>query len=151
MERLKEFQTRWGAVGHVPIRSKESLYTRFRAALDTHYDHLRRERKEEYEQAYVAKLNSLAEDANGEHQLVVERGKSQRKLEQLMEEKNRLETNMSFFGKGEQTNPLLQKTRQDVERLEREIVSVKEQIKEINKRIRTSKEQKDGGVSNEDR
>ena len=151
VERLKKFQTRWGAVGHVPMRSKESLYTRFRAALDTHYDHLRRERKEEYEQAYVAKLNSMAEDANGEHQLVAERGKSQRKLEQLMEEKNRLETNMSFFGKGEQTNPLLQKTRQDVERLEREIVSVKQQIKEINKRIRASKEQKDGGVSKEDR
>ena len=68
-----------------------------------------------------------------------------------MEEKNRLETNMSFFGKGEQTNPLLQKTRQDVERLEREIVSVKEQIKEINKRIRASKEQKDVGASKEDR
>lgn len=142
VEQLKAFQSRWGEIGHVPMRSKEGLYNRFRTALDKHYDHLRQERKEVYAQAYEAKLDSMAGGENGGQQLAAERNKISRRLEQLEAEKNQLETNMSFFGKGDQNNPLLQKTRQDVERLEREIESVKSQVKEINKRIRAGKEGK---------
>ena len=75
-----------------------------------------------YAQAYEAKLDSMAGGENGGQQLAAERNKISRRLEQLEAEKNQLETNMSFFGKGDQSNPLLQKTRQDVERLERESV-----------------------------
>lgn len=144
VERLKAFQTKWGEIGHVPYGSKEGLYRRFRAALDRHYDHLRRERKEEYVQAYAARLDSMAEDGSAQEQLTAERGKMSRKLEQLQAEKNQLETNMSFFGKGDSSNPLLQKTRQDVERLEREIDAVKRQVKEINVRIRAGRGEKPG-------
>lgn len=139
VEQLKAFQTKWGAIGHVPFGNREGLYRRFRAALDRHYDHLRRERKEEYVQAYAAKLDSMAGDSGAKEQLSSERNKMNRKLEQLSAEKNQLETNMSFFGTGDSSNPLLQKTRQDVARLAREIESVKSQIKEINVRIRACK------------
>lgn len=136
VEQLKTFQTRWAAIGHVPFGSKEGLYRRFRAELDRHYDLLRHERKEEYAQAYAAKLDSMAEEGGAKGQLTAERNKVNRKLEQLLAEKNQLETNMSFFAQGDQNNPLLQRTRQDVERLEREIESVRRQVKEINLRIR---------------
>lgn len=139
VEQLKAFQTKWSAIGHVPFGSREGLYRRFRTALDCHYDRLRRERKEEYVHAYAAKLDSMAGENGAQEQLTAERNKMNRKLEQLSAEKNQLETNMSFFGKGDSSNPLLQKTRQDVERLAREIEAVKSQVKEINVRIRACK------------
>lgn len=146
VEQLKAFQTRWSAIGHVPIRSKEKLQNRFRAALDKHYDKLRHERKELYAQAYEAKLDSLAGGANSAELLASERNKMKKRVEQLAAEKNQLETNMSFFGKGDQNNPLLHKTRQDIERLEREIESAKNQVREINRRIRAEKDgEGDGG------
>lgn len=125
IEDIKEFQRRWSEIGYVPIREKEALQKRYRAAIDKLFATLRGGDRERRAENFRNKLSSMK--GNG-GKLRSERDRLYNKVKQLEADIATLENNIGFFSRSKGAEALIRDVENKIERAKQEMADTIEKI-----------------------
>lgn len=122
IDKVKELQAEWMAVGHVPFKEKDKAYTLYREACDRLYDRARGARIQE---RTANRFHKIQEVAGGDRQ------RMQRIYEQLQNEIRTYENNIGFLSaSSKKGNSLVDQMQKKVEALKVELATLAQKIKE---------------------
>ena len=130
-EVIREFQRRWGEIGFVPIKQKDSIQKKYKAAVDELFNTLRGSERDRSMGRFREKVSSLK--ASGDRRLRTERERLYNKVRQLEQEIALLENNIGFFAKSKNAEALVADVRAKIERAREEMAAAVEKVKLIDK------------------
>lgn len=125
IEDIKEFQRRWSEIGYVPIREKDALQKRYRAAIDKLFATLRGGDRERRAENFRNKISTMKGNGN---KLRNERDRLYNKLKQLESDIATLENNIGFFSRSKGAEALIRDVENKIERAKQEMADVIEKI-----------------------
>jgi hypothetical protein len=134
IEQLKVFQRSFTEIGLVPIKEKEAVQTRFRNAIQVHFNALKS--KPEYKQAFRPRQD------RPERQDRAPRNNDQKggnddsrnlksKMEKLSSEVQLLENNLGFFANSKNASALREEYEQKIQKAKEEIATLKAKMNEL--------------------
>ena len=109
---LKNFNERFTAIGHVPTKNKNEVFSSFKKAMDDKYASLKLEAKEKDMILYKAKVETILASPERGKLLNQERFELKKQMDILNKEIIQMETNLSFFARSKGADQL----RKDVEK-----------------------------------
>ena len=130
-EVIREFQRRWGEIGFVPIKQKDSIQKRYKAAVDELFNTLRGSERDRSMGRFREKVSSFK--ASGDRRLCTERERLYNKVRQLEQEIALLENNIGFFAKSKNAEALVADVRAKIDRAREEMAAAVEKVKLIDK------------------
>ena len=130
-EVIREFQRRWGEIGFVPIKQKDAIQKKYKAAVDELFNTLRGSERDRSMGRFREKVSSFK--ASGDRRLRSERERLYNKVRQLEQEIGLLENNIGFFAKSKNAEALVADVRSKIERAREEMASTIEKVKLIDK------------------
>ena len=130
-EVIREFQRRWGEIGFVPIKQKDSIQKRYKAAVDELFNTLRGSERDRSMGRFREKVSSFK--ASGDRRLRTERERLYNKVRQLEQEIALLENNIGFFAKSKNAEALVADVRAKIDRAREEMAAAVEKVKLIDK------------------
>ena len=130
-EVIREFQRRWGEIGFVPIKQKDSIQKKYKAAVDELFNTLRGSERDRAMGRFREKVSSLK--ASGDRRLRTERERLYNKVRQLEQEIALLENNIGFFAKSKNAEALVADVRAKIDRAREEMAAAIEKVKLIDK------------------
>lgn len=130
-EVIREFQRRWGEIGFVPIKQKDSIQKKYKAAVDELFNTLRGSERDRSMGRFREKVSSLK--ASGDRRLRTERERLYNKVRQLEQEIALLENNIGFFAKSKNAEALVADVRAKIDRAREEMAAAVEKVKLIDK------------------
>ncbi len=130
-ETIKEFQRRWGEIGFVPIKKKEALQKRYKAAVDRLFDELRGSERDRSMNRFREKVSALK--GAGDRRMRSERERLCGKVRQLEQEIALLENNIGFFAKSKNAEGLIADVRAKIDRAREEMAATIEKVKLIDR------------------
>ena len=130
-EGIREFQRRWGEIGFVPIKQKDAIQKKYKAAVDELFNTLRGSERDRSMGRFREKVSSFK--ASGDRRLRSERERLYNKVRQLEQEIGLLENNIGFFAKSKNAEALVADVRAKIERAREEMASTIEKVKLIDK------------------
>ncbi len=133
-EVIREFQRRWGEIGFVPIKQKDSIQKKYKAAVDELFNTLRGSERDRSMGRFREKVSSLK--ASGDRRLRTERERLYNKVRQLEQEIALLENNIGFFAKSKNAEALVADVRAKIDRAREEMAAAIEKVKLIDKQDR---------------
>lgn len=125
---LKNFNERFSAIGHVPTKNKNEVFSSFKKAMDDKYASLKLEAKEKDMILYKAKVETMLASPERGKLLSQERFELKKQMDVLNKEIIQMETNLSFFARSKGADQL----RKDVER---KIEFAKEKITVLKRKL----------------
>ena len=125
IENIKEFQRSWSEIGFVPIKEKENLQKRYRAAIDKLFEVVRSGDRERGVERFRNKLNTMK--GNG-GKMRSERERLYNKLKQLENDIQTLENNIGFFSRSKGAESLIRDVENKIARAKKEATEVIEKI-----------------------
>ena len=128
-EVIRDFQRRWGEIGFVPIRQKEAVQKRYKAAVDELFATLRGSERDRSMDRFKEKVSSLK--ASGDRRLRTERDRLYNKVRQLEQDIALLENNIGFFSKSKNAEAMIAEVRAKIERAKQEMQAAIEKVKLI--------------------
>ena len=132
---IKSFQREWTEIGYTPIAEKERLWKAFRAAIDQRFDQLRANESEMRKNNYQQHIQNILDDDNSSDALKKERKFLQNKIAQLTEDVTLWSNNLGFFASSKNADLLKAQ-------FEKKIESTKEEIKQLEEKLKLLKEAK---------
>ncbi len=123
---IKGFQRKWSEIGFVPIKSKESLQSRYKKVVDQMFTSLRSEEGSRSMSAFRNRIES-----KGGRGAANERDKLSARLKQLKIDITQLENNLGFFAKSKGAEAMIADVQRKIESGHREIEQIKAKIKMI--------------------
>ena len=130
-EVIREFQRRWGEIGFVPIKQKDSIQKKYKAAVDELFNTLRGSERDRSMGRFREKVSSFK--ASGDRRLRTERERLYNKVRQLEQEIALLENNIGFFAKSKNAEALVADVRAKIDRAREEMAAAVEKVKLIDK------------------
>ena len=130
-EVIREFQRRWGEIGFVPIKQKDSIQKKYKAAVDELFNTLRGSERDRSMGRFREKVSSLK--ASGDRRLRTERERLYNKVRQWEQEIALLENNIGFFAKSKNAEALVADVRAKIDRAREEMAAAVEKVKLIDK------------------
>lgn len=130
-EVIREFQRRWGEIGFVPIKQKDSIQKRYKVAVDELFNTLRGSERDRSMGRFREKVSSFK--ASGDRRLRTERERLYNKVRQLEQEIALLENNIGFFAKSKNAEALVADVRAKIDRAREEMAAAVEKVKLIDK------------------
>lgn len=122
IDKVKELQAEWTAVGHVPFKEKDKAYARYREVCDRLYDRARGARIQE---RAANRFQKIQEATGGDRQ------RMQRIYEQLQNEIRTYENNIGFLtASSKKGNSLVDQMQKKVEALKSELANMAQKMKE---------------------
>jgi hypothetical protein len=123
---LKEFGTRWNAIGFVPRKALDGLMERFRTTMDAKYASLSAQRSERNIDSYRGRVERLADgDTRG---VAREQSLLREKIDRLRARVTATEENlMRFTGKGAEA--IREQYEKSIREDKREIDEIREKLK----------------------
>ena len=137
-EVIKDFQRRWGEIGFVPIKQKDAIQKRYKAAVDALFDALRGSERDRSMNRFREKLSSLK--GAGDRRLRSERERLYNKVRQMEQDIALLENNIGFFTKSKNADALVAEVKAKIERAKAEMAATIEKVRLIDR------EQQQGGT-----
>ena len=125
---LKNFNDRFSAIGHVPTKNKNEVFSSFKKVMDDKYASLKLEAKEKDLILFKAKVETILASPERGKLLNQERFELKKQMDTLNKEIIQMETNLSFFARSKGADQL----RKDVEK---KIESVKEKITGLKRKL----------------
>ena len=125
---LKNFNDRFSAIGHVPTKNKNEVFSSFKKVMDDKYASLKLEAKEKDLILFKAKVETILASPERGKLLNQERFELKKQIDTLNKEIIQMETNLSFFARSKGADQL----RKDVEK---KIESVKEKITGLKRKL----------------
>ena len=135
---IREFQRRWGEIGFVPIKQKDAVQKRYKAAVDALFSVLRGSERDRSMDRFREKVSTLK--ASGDRRLRSERERLYNKVRQLEQEIALLENNIGFFAKSKNAEALVADVRAKIARARGEMAAAIEKVKLIDRQA-----QEEGG------
>jgi hypothetical protein len=129
INKLQEFSLRWKNIGHIP-REKTGINNTFFNLLNSKFEELGLNKKALASEQYKNKVSSLKGNnkaINNEQQFIRD------KIAILKKEITQYENNISFFGSGKATEPLLQQAQTRINNAKTDIEDLKQKIHLLNK------------------
>ena len=130
-EVIRDFQRRWGEIGFVPIKQKDAVQKRYKAAVDALFSVLRGSERDRSMDRFREKVSTLK--ASGDRRLRSERERLYNKVRQLEQEIALLENNIGFFAKSKNAEALVADVRAKIERARGEMAAAIEKVKLIDR------------------
>lgn len=137
-EVIRDFQRRWGEIGFVPIKQKDAVQKRYKAAVDALFSVLRGSERDRSMDRFREKVSTLK--ASGDRRLRSERERLYNKVRQLEQEIALLENNIGFFAKSKNAEALVADVRAKIDRARGEMAAAVEKVKLIDRQA-----QEEGG------
>ncbi len=137
-EVIRDFQRRWGEIGFVPIKQKDAVQKRYKAAVDALFSVLRGSERDRSMDRFREKVSTLK--ASGDRLLRSERERLYNKVRQLEQEIALLENNIGFFAKSKNAEALVADVRAKIDRARGEMAAAIEKVKLIDRQA-----QEEGG------
>lgn len=130
IEDIKEFQRRWSEIGFVPIKAKEDLQKRYRAAIDNLFAVLRSGDRERGVERFRNKISGMKGQGG---KLRNERDRLYNKVKQLESDIATLENNIGFFSRSKGAEALIRDVENKIQRAKQEMAETIEKINLIDK------------------
>lgn len=142
VEWLKELQSRWFGIGHVPFKQKDVIQQRYRDLVNRVYKSLGVDRRMEQVEAFKTRIEEMVQGDGNVSQLQKERARLRQQIQQLESECSLMSNNLSFFRSSSSSNPLIQQQEEKIASMREDIAMRKNKLKEIDKALRGNKEKK---------
>ncbi|MDE5704465.1 DUF349 domain-containing protein [Muribaculum sp.] len=131
--KVKELQSAWQAVGHVPFRDKDRVNEEYRAIVGNLYEHFDIREKRARMEAFAGNIREMQGDGN---RLGRERERLVRALEQKRGEIKTYENNLGFFNVTSKSgNALLRDMERKIDHLKEDLKALEEKIRLIDQNI----------------
>jgi hypothetical protein len=128
LEKLKEFQSEWIEIGHVPIKKKDAVQQAYRKAIDAQFNKLRSGNEEQRRQVFKAQLDNFSKNKDGKTKLSGQRNILMDKLKRIQADVQLWENNIGFFSSSKNADALIKEFKVKIEKGKREIGQIKEQL-----------------------
>ncbi len=129
-EVIRNFQRRWGEIGFVPIRQKDAVQKRYKAAVDQLFEELRGSERDRSMGRFKEKLSTMK---GSDRRMTAERERLYNKVRQLEQEIALLENNIGFFAKSKNAEALIADVKTKIERAREEMQTTIEKVKLIDR------------------
>ena len=130
-EVIREFQRRWGEIGFVPIKQKDAIQKKYKAAVDALFNTLRGSERDRSMNRFREKVSTLK--SAGSNRLRSERERLYNKVRQLEQEIGLLENNIGFFAKSKNAEALVADVKAKIDRAREEMAAAIEKVKLIDR------------------
>ena len=128
---LKEFTNTFNAIGHVPMKEKDGIYTDFKTAIDNHYKSLNLEGEEKEKVLFQSKIETLKSSPNAGKLLDREKADLRKQIDTLKQDVIQYENNLGFFANSKGANDLKKEVEKKIEFSKRKIDEMIRKIKMI--------------------
>ena len=129
-EVIKEYQRRWNEIGFVPIKEKDALQKRYKAAIDRLFAELRSGEKERNAERFRNKVGAMKGNTG---RLRTERDRLYNKVKQLESDIATLENNIGFFAHSKGAEALIKDVQNKIEKAKQEMAETIEKINVIDR------------------
>ena len=128
---IRDFQRRWGEIGFVPIKQKDAVQKKYKAAVDALFNTLRGSERDRSMNRFREKVSSFK--SAGGSRLRSERERLYGKVRQLEQEIGLLENNIGFFAKSKNAEALIADVKAKIERAREDMAAAIEKVKLIDR------------------
>ncbi len=132
MEAIRGFQREWMAIGHVPMKYKDSLQNEYRSLIDGLFDKMRANDNELTTNEYRSMISGLKEDPDSRDKVRRERMNLQGKIQKLRDEIITLENNIGFFANSRQSELLKLEYEKKIAKLKNDVKVLEAKVKILN-------------------
>ena len=122
---IKEFQRRWNEIGFVPIKEKDALQKRYKAAIDRLFAELRSGDKERNAERFRNKVSAMKGNSG---KLRNERDRLYNKVKQLETDIATLENNIGFFAHSKGAEALIRDVQNKINKAKQDMAETIEKI-----------------------
>lgn len=130
---VRELQTEWQSIGHVPYKMKDKLYEEYRAECDRIYDHYGSVARTRRRSNFEERIENMA---SGDGKLRSERDRLYRDYEKKRAELKTFENNLGFFNiKSKGGDSMLKEMEKRIARLKEELTELKNKIELIDDKM----------------
>ena len=127
---IKAFQDEWKSIGHVPMKVKEKINSAYFKYVDDMFGALDMNEAEKTKVRFQSKIEGLASSGDAVRSIQKEQNFIQGKKQQLQDELNTLEGNISmFFRHAKETDPMFMEVNKKVDKLKSEMQKLVDQEK----------------------
>ncbi len=131
INKLKDFSSRFSAIGNVPFKEKDAIYKEYKSALDSHYDKLKINKSERDKINFKSQLSGILDSDNSEKLIHAEKNKLKKQIKQLKQDNLDLENKLGFFGIASGADAMIKDLKAKIEHNKNQIESIKNKIKFI--------------------
>jgi hypothetical protein len=128
---LRAFSAEFNAIGNVPFKEKDKVYTAYKAAIDNHYSKLKLEGAEKDKAMFEAKMDSLKANPNADRLIDKEKRDLQQNISTLKQEINQFENNLGFFANSKGADALKKEVENKIQAAKRKIDEYQRKLKQI--------------------
>ncbi|MFZ4456354.1 MAG: DUF349 domain-containing protein [Bacteroidales bacterium] len=134
---VRSLMDEFNALGHVPFKEKDKIYTAFHAAVDKQFARLNIQESKNRIQSFKSNISQMAENDNSQNKLYRERDRLVRTYETMKQELKTYENNIGFFtsssksggGMLKEMNKKIQKLKDDMEVIAEKVAIIDESMK----------------------
>lgn len=136
LEQIKNLQTQWNAIGHVPMKDKESLNEEYKRAVNALYAQLNISEREKEIERFRSKVKGYDGDRDkNAYKIVSEREKLVSQIRQLESDIKVLENNMGFLTTSSKSNNLIDSLQKNLAKSKERLSMLRIKLKELDKII----------------
>ena len=128
---LKEFSTRFSALGMVPGKDKDSVFKAYKDALDKQYAAIKLDASEKDKILFEARIETLSASADPSKAYAREKADIRQQIEKLKSEMLQLENNLGFFARSKGADALRKEVEGKVQAAGAKIEALKRKLKLI--------------------
>lgn len=128
---LKQFSADFAAIGKVPMKVKDTVYNKYKSALDKIYEGLKLEGAEKNRIMFQAKIDTLSGSSDSSRMFSNEKASLRKQIDTIKAEIIQLENNLGFFAKSKGADALKLDVQKKIDKAQQEIESIKQKIKMI--------------------
>ena len=134
---VRSLMDEFNALGHVPFKEKDKIYTAFHEVVDKQFARLNIQESKNRIQSFKSSISNIAEKENAQSQLYRERDRMVRTYETMKQELKTYENNIGFFtsssksggGMLKEMNKKIQKLKDDMEVIAQKVTIIDESMK----------------------
>ena len=135
---IKEFQRRWSEIGYVPIKQKDAIQKKYKAAVDQLFGALRGSERDRSMNRFKERLQSMKGSAD--KRMKNERERLYNKVRQMEQDIALLENNIGFFSKSKNAEAVIADIREKIAKSKQELQDTIEKVRLIDARAQESGE-----------
>lgn len=126
LKKVKELQSKWNEIGHVPFRQKDKIYAQYREVCDALYGAFNAGRENERRRNFEGQLDEMKGDGK---RMRSEKERLQRVIEQKQQELKTYSNNLGFFNvKSNAGNSMVKEMQRKMQRIEEDIRDIRKKI-----------------------
>jgi uncharacterized protein DUF349 len=125
---LKGFQKEWAEIGHIPLKQKDEIQSRYRDVLNNKFDSINIDESKRNMLKFRNKLEVLSNSNKSRGKINVERNKVFAKIKELENEIALFENNKGFFAKSKNADELIADIDRKIEKAKEKIVLLNEKL-----------------------